>query len=1117
MNGKRVGIVMLLFWLASASAALAEQVEVVADSALVKVGDDVVTTVKQGERFTVLGRDGPWLAVVIPTPDGDREGWIFATRVQGVVEPGLDQESTAPGPFQVIRMDVGLTQFTSGKPIELFFELTLVNQGTETVSYDVSKLTLEVDDAKIAPSLNAAERSYWIYTAGSMNAHTPTARLQYLGAGTIAPGGTVSGWVSFEIPQIKNAGDPLPTRWILSGTVGGREVQLDLSRCEREALGAKVRPATIDPSIQVLEIGPRVNALNVDKLIDLQTALQAKRNPYIVVLTTGDCVVGELANRRLSSAPRRYQTQPVCAGFPQGLPYRLQLGYGRFDAKTEPAAAVQILGNRRSGGPQLIKYLADASPETRAATARALANHLSEQGVVDAVLEAAADRDSRVRSAVAGALAGADDPRATQALVRAMADPESTVRTSAARSAGSHPADAVAEPLLGLLDDSDWRVAVAAATSLGRLKSEPAVPRLQELAAGTNKPLAAAAIDALKAIGVLSELEAAIRKLDVAPLSQNEYEILAQTKEERVVNKLIATMQSNHMRYDVGPIARTLGQIGDPDAVDPLINQLLYSSQMTSEVPRALGELGDKRAIEPLQQSLTRASGSNDFRMAVQEALLMLDAPGILDQLAASLKEHKNQYDAQRILDVLGRAGDDRAVEIVAPYLDDAQLCRFAAGALLEINSDEALAEIKNRLHDEDYPHAAMVASRLIRMPPRPSGLRSEIDTPKADRVAALLVELGDSPHPAVGTYVKRHLAMLEQRIANEELREFRSLVMEKRLDDAAAAFNDIVRRRLDAVRDDPGKASRLTTYMGAMQQAYAQVGKREQADQLLSATITAIEAEADQTGYEELREVITDLRGQRLMNRINRGLAAEPDEMTQFLSDVKRKLARRAEFGLTTADLDLSMQMGRALERRDQTELAANVYRTVLDAIGPSGDEQLARITGVLEGTIRRLTLVGNPIQLSGTAVDGSPFDWEAYRGKVVLIDFWATWCGPCRREVPNVMKYYKLYHDRGFDVVGISLDRDKQALEQYLVSENLPWITLHDDESNGKHPVATHYGISSIPTMLLVDKEGRVISLRARGDALGRLLEEQLGPVSEDEAHAADEEIQVGPQAKE
>jgi thiol-disulfide isomerase/thioredoxin len=115
-------------------------------------------------------------------------------------------------------------------------------------------------------------------------------------------------------------------------------------------------------------------------------------------------------------------------------------------------------------------------------------------------------------------------------------------------------------------------------------------------------------------------------------------------------------------------------------------------------------------------------------------------------------------------------------------------------------------------------------------------------------------------------------------------------------------------------------------------------------------------------------------------------------------------------------------------------------------------------------------------PLDLKFTAVDGRKVDFAQLRGKVVLIDAWATWCPPCRAISPDILALYKKYHDKGFEVVGISADTDKQALLDYIKKEGAPWPQYFDDAGSGTL-ISDQLGIDSFPTLWLVGRDGKVV----------------------------------------
>ena len=167
-------------------------------------------------------------------------------------------------------------------------------------------------------------------------------------------------------------------------------------------------------------------------------------------------------------------------------------------------------------------------------------------------------------------------------------------------------------------------------------------------------------------------------------------------------------------------------------------------------------------------------------------------------------------------------------------------------------------------------------------------------------------------------------------------------------------------------------------------------------------------------------------------------------------------------------------------------------------------GDEGLAHLKGLTtlkllnlnrrQGTSQTHPLLGKPLgDLKFTDLKGEEIDIAQYKGKVVLVDFWAIWCGPCIGELPNVKNTYSNYHDDGFEIIGINLDRDRTRLEEFIEKRNMPWPQYFDGKG-WKNEIAVHFDIHSIPSTFLLDREGIVRYANLRGSALKHAVEDLL-----------------------
>ncbi len=154
--------------------------------------------------------------------------------------------------------------------------------------------------------------------------------------------------------------------------------------------------------------------------------------------------------------------------------------------------------------------------------------------------------------------------------------------------------------------------------------------------------------------------------------------------------------------------------------------------------------------------------------------------------------------------------------------------------------------------------------------------------------------------------------------------------------------------------------------------------------------------------------------------------------------------------------------------------------------------------IVTALDSQERRLGVRGQSIDFDGLVdLDGKPLDWSAYKGKVVLVDFWATWCRPCLKELPNIRDVHKEFGAKGFEVLSINMDEDLAEARKFLTENAFPWKTYHSSDSTAlgfKSNIAKRLGINAIPFLVLIGADGKVAAVHVRGDRLGPSVRSML-----------------------
>ena len=215
-------------------------------------------------------------------------------------------------------------------------------------------------------------------------------------------------------------------------------------------------------------------------------------------------------------------------------------------------------------------------------------------------------------------------------------------------------------------------------------------------------------------------------------------------------------------------------------------------------------------------------------------------------------------------------------------------------------------------------------------------------------------------------------------------------------------------------------------------------------------------------------------------------------DKLKPLLNETFHYLS---EHDLDDTYLRLASTVVHAINRYDDEEVRKEQFKRFGKVFSQSESRTLTaygkKITKSAIAPANVSQLVGKPLDLSGVTDLGGELDWASYRGKVVLVDFWASWCGPCRAQMPKIKAIYEELDRKTFDVVAVNLDRSAEAFEEYSKEHQSPWPNVIGDDGRA---LAEQYGITALPTMMVVDGEGKILAVGHSVQALTAAIDNAL-----------------------
>jgi peroxiredoxin len=183
---------------------------------------------------------------------------------------------------------------------------------------------------------------------------------------------------------------------------------------------------------------------------------------------------------------------------------------------------------------------------------------------------------------------------------------------------------------------------------------------------------------------------------------------------------------------------------------------------------------------------------------------------------------------------------------------------------------------------------------------------------------------------------------------------------------------------------------------------------------------------------------------------------------------------------------------LAEAYKNLDRFDEAQAEYKIFIDRYAHLNPKFLQAATATLNDipSQRRLAVGNEPIPFEVKDISGKKLSLDAYKGRVVLLDFWATWCAPCKVEMPNVVRVHKKFNREGFEIIGISLDSDREALEKFIKTYDMTWPQYFDGKG-WQNGLAEQYRVRAIPATYLIDKKGKIRYRSLRGAELESAVE--------------------------